>query len=360
MCQNAYSASPSIEERRAGRTSSLWESIRSVSVTSVRWRPANWATAPAQNTLPITAASATGLDSRQLQSAESRLMRRRATLAIALLLLGAGCTKTVIKTVTVTVTAPTPSPSQLPTPLPSPSPTFSDQDINDVETAVRSYFDGLANGDELAGAHTRAQWSTGDLHDWAGWIADEGPYQSSASTISFSVLHPTDLQDDIALVDLAGAFTSPDFAPRSIGGPAKVMRTDAGWKVLDYTRNERDQQAAIFTSPTGADEVSGVSARVLGVVLQADYTDVFLQITNRSGSGVDIAQDSSLVTGSGREVGGGQYYNGYHVSPGAHLTIDFTWASLALPLNTKKLRITFSASGSSSSYDFSIPIQLRG
>jgi hypothetical protein len=99
---------------------------------------------------------------------------------------------------------------------------------------------------------------------------------------------------------------------------------------------------------------------VIGVVLQADYTDVFLEITNHSGTSIDVNQDASLVTGSGREVGGGQYYTGYHVSSGAHLTIDFGWSSLALPLSTKKLRVTFSASGSSSVYDFSIPIQLAG
>ena len=58
MCQKAYSASPSIEERRAGRTSSLRESSRSVSVTSVRSRSPICATAPAQKTLPTTAASA--------------------------------------------------------------------------------------------------------------------------------------------------------------------------------------------------------------------------------------------------------------------------------------------------------------
>ena len=57
-CQNAYSASPSIEEWRAGRTSSLRASSRIASATATGSRPPIAATAPAQNTLPTTAASA--------------------------------------------------------------------------------------------------------------------------------------------------------------------------------------------------------------------------------------------------------------------------------------------------------------
>ena len=57
MCQKAYSASPTTEERRAGRTSSLCESSRSMSVTSVRSRSPIAATAPAQKTFPMMAAS---------------------------------------------------------------------------------------------------------------------------------------------------------------------------------------------------------------------------------------------------------------------------------------------------------------
>ncbi len=56
-CQKAYSASPSIEEWRAGRTSSLRASSRIASVTATGSRPPIAATAPAQNTLPTTAAS---------------------------------------------------------------------------------------------------------------------------------------------------------------------------------------------------------------------------------------------------------------------------------------------------------------
>ena len=58
MCQKAYSVSPSMEERRARRTSCFCESSRSVSMTVVTSRSPIWAIAPAQNTFPITAASA--------------------------------------------------------------------------------------------------------------------------------------------------------------------------------------------------------------------------------------------------------------------------------------------------------------
>ena len=51
-CQKAYSASPAIELCRAGRTSSLRTSSRSVSVTSATSRSPIAATAPAQKTLP--------------------------------------------------------------------------------------------------------------------------------------------------------------------------------------------------------------------------------------------------------------------------------------------------------------------
>ena len=57
-CQNAYSASPCIEDRRDGRTSSLRDRSCNISETVSGSRSPIAATAPAQNTLPITAASA--------------------------------------------------------------------------------------------------------------------------------------------------------------------------------------------------------------------------------------------------------------------------------------------------------------
>ena len=58
MCLNAYSASPAIDDCLAGRTNSLRDNSRNVPVTDCRSRSPIWATPPAQNTLPITAASA--------------------------------------------------------------------------------------------------------------------------------------------------------------------------------------------------------------------------------------------------------------------------------------------------------------
>ncbi len=58
MCPNAYSASPAIDDCLAGRTNSLRDNSRNIPVTVVEITLAHLATAPAQNTLPITAASA--------------------------------------------------------------------------------------------------------------------------------------------------------------------------------------------------------------------------------------------------------------------------------------------------------------
>ena len=74
MCQKAYSASPAIEDRRAGRTSSLRESSRSVSVTAARSRSPIAAIAPVQKTFPMTAASAT------IDFASAESMSRRAAM----------------------------------------------------------------------------------------------------------------------------------------------------------------------------------------------------------------------------------------------------------------------------------------
>ena len=65
-----------------------------------------------------------------------------------------------------------------------------------------------------------------------------------------------------------------------IEGPLLLRRSEGAWKVADYSRNGRRRSEAIRLRPTGAQEVDGLKFSALAADLQADYTVIYLEVTN--------------------------------------------------------------------------------
>ena len=114
------------------------------------------------------------------------------------------------------------------------------------------------------------------------------------------------------------------------------------WKVANYTRNGRSQQAEIFTKVQGKLEKNSITVRVIGVDLRNNATLLLAEITNRTGGTIDA------ITGPAPAfvVGSHQYQAGVTDSTGqggasvvAGATLEVAYYALSgLPLSTRSLR----------------------
>jgi hypothetical protein len=198
--------------------------------------------------------------------------------------------------------------------------------------AVSRYFDALGE----ANAAGRRASSMGDLRAWASWV----------DRIPHGKLLPPELEiDRFYLLRDRNESASVAFEAEvaSIGdgayryhGPVAVVGTDQGWKVKNYFRNGRSQEEAIF------DEMSGdvhsalpLRMRLLGAVLQDDYTNLFVEVRNASSARILLSRPWL-----GRAGDGAKGFIAPTSLPGDDRRILSLFWRESLPLETSAMRAT--------------------
>jgi hypothetical protein len=157
-------------------------------------------------------------------------------------------------------------------------------------------------------------------------------------------------EPNIAKVDLDAELVFEGISgTQQVTGPAYAMKTSTGWRVLDYVRNGRSQQDAIFTEVSGTQEKNGVIVRVVAVVLQEAYTDVFIRVKNTSNNKASISEGTVIDAGGAQHSGGFSEHS--DVAGDATLTTDFYFDGVAIPLKTKRLRLSLTGDSGPPNYN---------
>jgi hypothetical protein len=251
-------------------------------------------------------------------------------IVLVLVLVGAcsgGKSESVSSTAATLVTSsvlPPTTTTASPTPTPSPTPAFSDADRLLVEDAARDFLTAFSRND-LKGFRDRKALSTGDLARWMEWVLAEPPSQSASTDgdLTIDTLQVQSGSAEAATVDVDATLVYTD-AEYHVTGPMLFEKTAKGWKVADYVRDGRSQVEAIFADPSGTQESNGVSMKVIGVVLQANYIDVYVKVTNSTASSLGLYGDVSLVDSKGNQFANGALGVGglSELAGHASLTVD--------------------------------------
>jgi hypothetical protein len=204
--------------------------------------------------------------------------------------------------------------------------------------------------------------ATGDILKWLNWLWSETHVPIPEGSVTIDDIEVQGLDSpDVARLNIAGNLRYSDGETFSYNGPALAKRTADGWKVLDYQRDGRSQVDAIFTKIGQKQEQNNVILKVIGIVLQDAYTDVFVQITNNS-SGKASLYEGSIVDRTGRQIGGGGSNSGNEIASHSTSTLDFFFVDESLPLNTRSFRFLLSGSVGPSFADlsFDVSVALHG
>lgn len=221
---------------------------------------------------------------------------------------------------------------------PSPSRATETADLESPGTgakameAVSRYFDALGEAD----ARARKVSSTGDLRAWASWV----------DRIPHGKLLPPELEIDrfyllkgrnhSASVAFEAVIASVGDGAYRYHGPVAVIGTKRGWKVSNYFRNGRSQKEAIFDDVSG-DVVTPLSLqmRVLGAVLQDDYTNLFVEVHNASSNPVVLSRPWLGAANDGDKG----FITSSSLAGDDHRILSLFWR-VALPLETSTIRAT--------------------
>lgn len=249
---------------------------------------------------------------------------------------------------------------------PGPSPSASPQDARgpsaeellEVESVVRAYFQAIEDDDFAA----RKELSTGELlilADWARILNNNLP----PSALTIKELEVQAVAEDEASVEFEATFEFGGAEPytTTYTGPVELVREGSAWKIADYTRNGLRETESIFTNVKGSQEKGGLEVEVEGVILRTDSILTMIRATNRTGAPLDATYSPApTIVSEGEQVSGGTPGPAYQVVGGASLETYFFWADQTLPLTTKGFRLVCSFVGQQSGglIQFDIPIKL--
>ena len=220
-----------------------------------------------------------------------------------------------------------------------------------IEEAVRDYFERSA-----AERHERSADVLAELLELTRDFVD--PTEITSKRWSERHLEVTKVDGDVAevAVDATVYMTyESDEGGRGkdkllIEGPVRLRRIGGSWRIADYVQNGRRRSDSIRLSPSGAQQVDGVTLSALSADLQGGYTMIYLEVEN-AGERELVLDWAALGIPAKRAWG----YVPLGLLPSRFppgRTIAAAWAWTELPLQTPAVRLVVVPKGKRVGFDF--------
>jgi len=254
------------------------------------------------------------------------------------------------------------APTTQSTPAATPTPGITEDDVAEIEDAVRDY---RAAGDENDFA-ARQDVSTGALSDYYGLMVSSALDKNSLplSTTAINDLEVEEVDGDSATVAIDAVITPWGEAPEPVKmrGTYSVIRTPSGWKIADYTeRNGEPFSANVYTDLDSHQEHGGLELSVVGVDLSdPTYATVFVSVQNHSDKRYS-SYEALLLDGEGNQHTG-NIVTESSILPGAKLSGMYQFPLGQDASDSKQLRLAVSyydETSYSDDLEFDVDVKLR-
>ena len=168
------------------------------------------------------------------------------------------------------------------------------QEVEQIEGAVRAYFDAF-DGSDFNGLRAHSVGELKVLASWQRILSERSGGLDALKPAAASVdrLKVVSVKGNTATVEIKGQLDETAFVLDDSTGQTKLLSTNitgavtlvrgAAWQVVDFHRGGRWARQQIYTKVRGQQTSQGVTVKVIGVDLRPKGTVLMLEVKNTTG-----------------------------------------------------------------------------